>query len=96
MIDYIPITSDSQARKYKKLFWLAALAPLVSVILSTLLVFVTRADKHGIKIIKHIKGGINPSSVHQLQFTGSYVGEAVKIGLVSATIALTVCHKLPN
>ncbi|KAJ8625752.1 hypothetical protein MRB53_034282 [Persea americana] len=76
-------------RKYKKFFWLAALAPLVSVILSTLLVFMTKADKHGIKIIKHLKGGLNPSSVHQLQFTGSYVGEAVKIGLVSALVALT-------
>ncbi|KAL5992303.1 hypothetical protein ACLOJK_013219 [Asimina triloba] len=76
-------------RRNKKFFWLPAIAPLVSVILSTLLVFLTRADKHGIKIIKHFKGGLNPSSVHQLRLTEPYVGEAAKIGLICAVIALT-------
>lgn len=76
-------------RRNKKLFWLAAIAPLISVILSTLLVFLTRADKHGVKIVKHFKGGINPSSLHQLQFNHTHVGEAMKIGLVSAMVALT-------
>ncbi|XP_077224803.1 low affinity sulfate transporter 3-like [Tasmannia lanceolata] len=76
-------------RRNKKLFWLPAIAPLVSVILSTLLVFVAKADKHGVKILQHVKGGINQSSVHQLQFTGPLVGEAAKIGLISAIIALT-------
>ncbi|KAK6791947.1 hypothetical protein RDI58_011028 [Solanum bulbocastanum] len=33
------------------------MAPLLSVIMSTLLVFLTRADKHGVKIVKHITGG---------------------------------------
>lgn len=84
------ITSYSQARRNKKLFWLSAIAPLLSVILSTLLVFVTRADKHGVKIIQHVTGGLNPSSVKQLQLKGPYVGECAKIGLVCAVIALTV------
>lgn len=76
-------------RRNKKLFWLPAIAPLVSVILSTLIVFLTRADKHGVKVVKHIKGGLNPSSVHQLQFTGPHTGEIAKIGLIVAIIALT-------
>ncbi|XP_062145826.1 low affinity sulfate transporter 3 [Alnus glutinosa] len=76
-------------RRNKKLFWLPAIAPLLSVILSTLIVFLTKADKHGVKIIKHIKRGINPSSVHQLQLNGPNVGQAAKIGLISAIIALT-------
>ncbi|XP_077213875.1 low affinity sulfate transporter 3-like isoform X1 [Tasmannia lanceolata] len=76
-------------RRNKKLFWLPAIAPLVSVILSTLLVVVTKADKHGVKIVQHVKGGVNRSSVQQLQFTGPFVGEAAKIGLISAIIALT-------
>ncbi|XVF36770.1 hypothetical protein REPUB_Repub19eG0087100 [Reevesia pubescens] len=76
-------------RRNKKLFWFPAIAPLLSVILSTLIVYLTKADKHGVKIVKHIKGGLNPSSLHQLQFKGPHVGEAAKIGLISAVVALT-------
>ncbi|OVA07001.1 STAS domain [Macleaya cordata] len=76
-------------RRSKKLFWLPAIAPLLSVILSTLIVFLTRADKHGVNIVKHIEGGLNPSSAKQLQFKGPHVGEVAKTGLISAIIALT-------
>jgi len=76
-------------KRNRKIFWLPAIAPLISVILSTLIVFLTRADEHGMKIVKHIKGGLNPSSVHQLQFDGPHASEVVKIGLIVAVIALT-------
>lgn len=79
-----------QGRRKKKLFWLSTIAPLVSVILSTLIVYLTRADKHGVKIVKHVKSGLNPSSIHQLQFNGAHTAEVVKIGLVVSVIALTV------
>ncbi|KAM0952910.1 putative SLC26A/SulP transporter, STAS domain, STAS domain superfamily [Dioscorea sansibarensis] len=75
-------------RRNRKLFWLPAIAPLLSVILSTLLVFVTRGDKHGIKTIKHVKRGLNPSSAKQLQFSGPLTGASAKIGVISAAIAL--------
>uniref|UniRef100_A0A5B6Z1Y5 Putative low affinity sulfate transporter 3 n=1 Tax=Davidia involucrata TaxID=16924 RepID=A0A5B6Z1Y5_DAVIN len=76
-------------RRNKKLFWLPAIAPLVSVILSTLIVYLTKADEHGVMIIKHFKGGLNPSSAHQLQFNSPHVGQAAKTGLICAIIALT-------
>ncbi|KAJ4701287.1 putative Sulfate transporter [Melia azedarach] len=76
-------------RRNKKLFWIPAIAPLVSVILSTLIVYLTKADKHGVKIVKHIKGGLNPSSAHQLQLKGPHLAQAAKMGLISAVIALT-------
>lgn len=79
-----------QGRKNRKLFWLPAIAPLLSVILSTLFVFVARADKHGVKIVKHVKGGLNPSSVHELQVNSPFVGEVAKIGLIVSIVALTV------
>ncbi|KAE9466200.1 hypothetical protein C3L33_01911, partial [Rhododendron williamsianum] len=47
-----------------------------------------RADEHGVKIVKHIKGGLNPSSIHQLQFDSPHVSEVAKIGLIVAVIAL--------
>ncbi|KAK7311599.1 hypothetical protein RJT34_09850 [Clitoria ternatea] len=76
-------------RRNKRLFWLPAIAPLLSVMLSTLIVYLSKADKNGVNIIKHVKGGLNPTSAHQLQFNGPYVGQAAKIGLISAVIALT-------
>ncbi|XP_023772631.1 low affinity sulfate transporter 3 [Lactuca sativa] len=76
-------------KRNKRLFWLPAIAPLVSVILSTLIVYLTKGDEHGIKIIKHFKGGLNPSSVNQLEFNSPHLRESVKIGLVCAIIALT-------
>ncbi|XP_068313316.1 low affinity sulfate transporter 3-like [Pyrus communis] len=75
-------------KRNKKLFWLPAIAPLISVILSTLIVYLTKADKHGVNVVKHIKGGLNPSSAHQLQLRGPHVGQAAKAGLISAIIAL--------
>lgn len=79
-----------QGKKNKKLFWLPAISPVISVILSTLIVYLTRADEHGVKIIKHFKGGLNPSSLNQLEFNGPHLGQVAKIGLVCAIIALTV------
>lgn len=76
-------------RRNRKFFCLAAISPLISVILATVLVFVTRADEHGVKIIKHIKGGLNPISAQQLQFSSPYIGEVIKVGLVIGAIALT-------
>ncbi|XP_048232288.1 sulfate transporter 2.1 [Ricinus communis] len=83
------LTTRFLGKKNKQLFWLPAIAPLLSVVLSTLIVYLTRADQHGVKIIKHIKGGLNPSSLHQLQFNDPHIGEVAKIGLIVAIIALT-------
>nr|GMD52215.1 low affinity sulfate transporter 3-like [Ipomoea batatas] len=83
------LTTRFVGRRYKKLFWLPALSPLLSVILSTLIVYLTKADKHGVNIVKQFKGGLNPSSVHSLQFSSPHVGEAAKVGLICAIIALT-------
>ncbi|MED6181439.1 Sulfate transporter 2.1 [Stylosanthes scabra] len=77
-------------KRNKKVFWLAVISPLISVILSTLMVYVTRADKSGVNIVKHIKGGVNPSSVNEIELKNSpHLGELAKIGLVAALVALT-------
>ncbi|KAH8507802.1 hypothetical protein H0E87_010099 [Populus deltoides] len=76
-------------KRNRKLFWLPATAPLISVVLSTLLVYLTRADKHGVMIIKHIKKGLNPGSIHELQFNNPHIGEVAKTGLIVAVIAIT-------
>ncbi|KAL5218733.1 hypothetical protein ABZP36_019417 [Zizania latifolia] len=76
-------------RKNKKLCWVSAIAPVLSVALSTLVVYVTRADKHGVKIIQNVNSGINASSVNQIDLKRGYVAESAKIALICAVIALT-------
>ncbi|CAN1236217.1 Sulfate transporter 1.3, partial [Linum grandiflorum] len=76
-------------KKNKKLFWVPAIAPLISVILSTFFVFITRADKQGVQIVKHIEKGVNPPSINQIFFSGDYLLKGFKIGVVSGMIALT-------
>ncbi|KAI7749106.1 hypothetical protein M8C21_014263 [Ambrosia artemisiifolia] len=86
---FILITRIIGKKKKKQLFWLPAISPVISVIISTLIVYLTRADEHGVKIIKHFKGGLNPSSLNQLEFNGPHLGQVAKTGLVCAIIALT-------
>ncbi|EOY00982.1 hypothetical protein QUC31_014010 [Theobroma cacao] len=71
------------------LFWISAGAPLVSVILSTLVVFAFKAEHHGISIIGKLQQGLNPPSWNMLQFHGSHLGLSIKAGLVTGIISLT-------
>ncbi|KAE8667204.1 putative sulfate transporter 3.4 [Hibiscus syriacus] len=75
--------------KKPKLFWVSAGAPLVSVILSTLLVFAFKAQHHGISVIGKLQQGLNPPSWNMLQFHGSHLGLSIKTGLVTGIISLT-------
>ncbi|XP_058767116.1 sulfate transporter 2.1-like [Vicia villosa] len=83
------LTTRFLGKRKKNLFWLASIAPLVSIVLSTLVVYLTRADKNGVKIVKHVKGGLNPISINQLDFNSPHVVDVAKIGLVVAVVALT-------
>lgn len=115
-----------QGKKKKKLFWVPAIAPMISIVLSTFFVYITRADKHGVQIVciilssvrfiyefwlvakvmkihfhnvylqvKHIRGGINPSSLNDIFFSGEYLAKGFKIGVLAGMVALTVCKSSP-
>ncbi|WOL09182.1 putative sulfate transporter 3.4 [Canna indica] len=72
-----------------KLFWVSAAAPLTSVILSTTVSFIFKAQNHGIKTIGHLQKGVNPPSVNMLEFQGPYLSLAIKTGIVTGILALT-------
>uniref|UniRef100_A0A1J3J386 Sulfate transporter 1.3 n=2 Tax=Noccaea caerulescens TaxID=107243 RepID=A0A1J3J386_NOCCA len=76
-------------KKNKKLFWIPAVAPLLSVIISTFFVYITRADKKGVQIVKHLDKGLNPSSLSLIYFSGDYLLKGFRIGVVSGMVALT-------
>ncbi|GMY39129.1 high affinity sulfate transporter 2-like [Fagus crenata] len=76
-------------KKYPKFFWVSAIAPLTSVIVATFCVGITRADKEGVQIVRHINKGINPSSVHEIYWTGDLLLKGLKIGVVAGLVGLT-------
>ncbi|PRQ40931.1 putative SLC26A/SulP transporter [Rosa chinensis] len=75
--------------KKPKLFWVSAGAPLVSVILSTLIMFAVKANNHGISVIGELQKGLNPPSYNMLQFKGTHLGLAIKTGITTGIISLT-------
>lgn len=72
-----------------KLFWVSAGAPLMCVIISTLLCFAIKAQNHGISLIGKLHEGINPSSWNMLKFHGSHLGLVVKTGIITGILSLT-------
>nr|XP_043620407.1 sulfate transporter 1.3-like [Erigeron canadensis] len=76
-------------KRNKKLFWVPAIAPLISVIVATFCVFITHAERDGVQIVRHIEKGLNPSSANKIFFSGPFLAKGFKIGVVAGLIALT-------
>lgn len=76
------------AKKKPKLFWVSAMAPLVTVVIGCLFAYLAHAEDHGIQIVGHLKKGINPSSIHLLNFDSKYLPTVAKAGIVTGLIAL--------
>ncbi|XP_059317375.1 probable sulfate transporter 3.3 [Lycium ferocissimum] len=85
---FLLLTRHISMRK-PKLFWVSAGAPLLSVILSTLIVFAMKGQKHGISIIGKLQEGLNPPSWNMLHFSGTYLGLVIKTGIVTGILSLT-------
>ncbi|KAJ4826494.1 Sulfate transporter 3.1 [Turnera subulata] len=64
------------------------MAPLMSVILGSVLVYLTHAEKHGVQVIGHLKKGLNPPSLSELDFSSPYLTIAIKTGIITGIIAL--------
>ncbi|KAJ3673596.1 hypothetical protein LUZ60_005588 [Juncus effusus] len=76
------------SKRKPKFFWVSAAAPLTSVILGSLLVYLTHAENHGIQVIGYLKKGLNPISVTSLEFSPPYLMVALKTGIITGIIAL--------
>ncbi|XP_043692626.1 sulfate transporter 3.1-like [Telopea speciosissima] len=76
------------SKRRPKFFWISAMAPLTSVILGSLLVYLTHAEKHGIQVIGHLKKGLNPPSLTSLELGSEYLMLALKTGIITGVIAL--------
>ncbi|KAI4301223.1 hypothetical protein L6164_034522 [Bauhinia variegata] len=76
------------SKRQPKFFWVSAMAPLTSVILGSLLVYLTHAEKHGVQVIGQLKKGLNPPTITDLVFVSPYLTTAIKTGAVTGIIAL--------
>ncbi|XP_074316178.1 sulfate transporter 3.1 isoform X2 [Silene latifolia] len=76
------------SKKRPRFFWISAMAPLTSVILGSLLVYLTHAEKHGVQVIGYLKKGVNPPSFQDFVFFSPYFPVALKTGIVTGVIAL--------
>ncbi|WCJ21576.1 sulfate transporter 3 1 [Euphorbia peplus] len=82
------LTTRFFSQRKPKLFWISAMAPLTSVVLGSLLVYFTHAEKHGVQVIGELKKGLNPVSFEDLVFTSPYLSIAIKTGIITGIIAL--------
>ncbi|MED6111336.1 putative sulfate transporter 3.4, variant 2 [Stylosanthes scabra] len=83
------LTTRHISMRKPKLFWVSAAAPLTSVILSTILVFLLRDKAHQIAMIGNLPKGLNPPSSNMLFFNGAYLTLAIKTGIVTGILSLT-------
>ncbi|XP_062145073.1 sulfate transporter 3.1-like [Alnus glutinosa] len=82
------ISTRHFSKRRPRFFWISAMAPLTSVILGSLLVYLTHAEKHGVQVIGHLKQGLNPPSFGDLVFVSPYLTIAIKTGIITGVIAL--------
>ncbi|KAG6764490.1 hypothetical protein POTOM_031960 [Populus tomentosa] len=69
-------------------FWINAMAPMMCVIVGSVLVYLTNAEKYGVQVIGHLKKGLNPLSVSELAFGSPYMVAAIKTGIITGVISL--------
>ncbi|XP_051152253.1 probable sulfate transporter 3.4 isoform X2 [Andrographis paniculata] len=83
------LTTRQISMRKPKLFWISAITPLASVVLSTVLVFCIQSKVHDIHMIGHLPEGLNPSSANMLFFSGFHLALAVKTGIITGILSLT-------
>lgn len=74
--------------KRPKLFWVSAIAPMVTVIIGCLFAYFVHVEKHGIQIVGELKKGINPLSIKHLNFNTKYISAPLRAGIITAFISL--------
>ncbi|WZY75942.1 hypothetical protein YC2023_022326 [Brassica napus] len=76
-------------KKNKKLFWVPAVAPLISVVVSTFFVFITRADKQGVQI-EAVAIARTFAAMKDYQIDGNK--EMIALGTMNVVGSLTSCY----
>ncbi|GMH18925.1 hypothetical protein Nepgr_020766 [Nepenthes gracilis] len=75
-------------KKNSRLFWVSAIAPLATVIVGGVFAYFSHAEKHGIQVVGHLNKGINPLSIHALNFESRYISAPIKAAVLTGILAL--------
>ncbi|KAK8610439.1 hypothetical protein V6N13_081596 [Hibiscus sabdariffa] len=71
-----------------KLFWVSAISPMAVVVAGCLYAYLGNAEQHGIAIVGDLKKGLNPVSIHYLNFDRRYLPVTIRAGIVTGLIAM--------
>ncbi|XP_078160059.1 sulfate transporter 1;2 isoform X4 [Carex rostrata] len=82
-------SAEHGGKKSRKLFWVPAIAPLISVIISTFFVYITHADEHGVQI-EAIAIGRTFAGMKDYQLDGNK--EMVALGTMNIIGSMTSCY----
>ncbi|KAK7271281.1 hypothetical protein RJT34_27051 [Clitoria ternatea] len=74
--------------KNPKLFWVPAIAPMTTVVVAGVFTYLVKGQKHGIQIVGHLDKGLNPLSIHHLNFKSAYLPAVVQAGLITGVLSL--------
>ncbi|XP_031256827.1 probable sulfate transporter 3.4 [Pistacia vera] len=80
----------SPTKMKPRLFWVSAAAPLTSVILSTLLIFLLKSKLQHVPTIGYLSKGVNPPAANMLYLHGPHLALAIKTDLITGILSLTV------
>lgn len=76
------------SKRNPKLFWVSAVAPMISVAAGCLFAYLADIEKHGIQIVGELKKGLNPISIQFLNFNPEFLPAVLKAGTVTGLVAL--------
>ncbi|KAM3243473.1 hypothetical protein ACQJBY_055420 [Aegilops geniculata] len=82
------LTTRFFSKRRPRLFWVSAAAPLASLIVGSVLVYLIHGQNHGIEVIGNLKKGINPSSAKSLILSPPHMMVALKTGIITGLIGL--------
>ncbi|WVZ15826.1 hypothetical protein V8G54_013392, partial [Vigna mungo] len=74
--------------KNPKLFWVQAIGPMVTVVAAGVFTYLVKGQKHGIQIVGHLDKGLNPLSIHYLNFNGKYLSAVLQAGIITGVLSL--------
>ncbi|KAK7314497.1 hypothetical protein VNO77_33022 [Canavalia gladiata] len=86
-ISFLQFTRYLRTRN-PKLFWVPAIAPMTTVVVAGVFTYLVKGTHHGIQIVGHLDKGINPVSIHYLNFDSKYLPAVLQAALITGVLSL--------
>ncbi|BAU02838.1 sulfate transporter [Vigna angularis] len=87
LLAFLQFTKHLRNKK-PKLFWVQAIGPMVTVVVAGVFTYLVKGQKHGIQIVGHLDKGLNPLSIHYLNFNGKYLSAVLQAGIITGVLSL--------